>query len=410
MIKIVRAEEFRRKIVSSPDVSKVVAEILEDVRLRGDAAVKEYEERFDRVKLETLELAAHTPAVSTEYLRMLERAAENIRAFHEKQRHEGFMFTPRDGVLLGQRVIPLDTVGVYVPGGTAAYPSSVLMNVIPAVVAGCRRIVVATPPRVRPEIVAAAKIAGASQVFQMGGAQAVAAMAFGTESVPKVDKITGPGNIYVAEAKRQVFGRVGIDMVAGPSEILIIADKDNNPVHLAADMLAQAEHDKLASAVLITDSADLAEKVKSEVERQLQALPREEIAREAIENNSAIILVENLNDAAKIADDFAPEHLELCVAEPFGFMTRIHNAGSIFLGKNSPEALGDYYAGANHVLPTMGTARFSSPLSVDDFVKKTQYIAYSHDALMQSAGDIEAFAMSEGLQGHARSITVRRHD
>lgn len=408
-MKITDAESFRRNKAASPDVSRTVRGIIEDVKARGDEAVIEYEERFDHVRLESLELKDAEVNVSKEYFAMLERAAENIRAFHEKQKRTGFLFSPREGVVLGQRVIPVGTAGVYVPGGTASYPSSVLMNVIPAVIAGVKEVVIATPPMPKPEIAAAARVAGASRIFTMGGAQAIAALAYGTQTVPKADKITGPGNVYVAEAKRQVFGEAGIDMVAGPSEILIIADKDNNPAHIAADMLAQSEHDRLASAVLVTDCKELAEKVCEEAERQLRILPREAIAREAIDNNGAVILVKDIAEAVRFADTFAPEHLELCVAEPFEVMTHIHNAGSIFLGKHSPEALGDYFAGANHVLPTMGTARFSSPLSVDDFVKKTQFMYYSHDALMDCADDIEAFALSEGLEGHARSITARRN-
>jgi len=313
-----------------------------------------------------------------------------------------------DGIVLGQRVIPLERAGLYIPGGTASYPSSVLMNAIPAKIAGCHEIFIATPPPVKPEIIMAAKIAGVNRIFAMGGAQAVAALAYGTETVPKVDKITGPGNIYVAEAKRQVFGQVSIDMIAGPSEILIIADEDNNPAHLAADMLAQSEHDKSARAVLITDSVELAENVSRQIEAQITGLERHEIARASIDNEGMIIIVDELPEAAAIANDIAPEHLELCVHEPFGWLGRIKNAGSIFLGASSPEALGDYYAGANHTLPTMGTARFSSPLSVDDFVKKSQFIYYTEEALAAASGDIEMFARSEGLTGHAESIAIRR--
>ena len=415
MIRIVNAKDFRRADirVQAQDVSSTVAGIIEDVRTRGDSAVIEYEERFDGAELSALEVTPEETeealtAVGEEYTAMLARAAENIRAFHLRQARNGFMFSPKDGVILGQRVIPLQRVGLYVPGGTAAYPSTVLMNAIPAKIAGCEEIVIATPPEIRPEILAAAHVAGVSRVFKMGGAQAVAAMAFGTESIPRVDKIVGPGNVYVAEAKRQVFGRVAIDMIAGPSEILIIADGDNNPAYIAADMLAQAEHDKLASAILITDSHELAEKVSREIEEQIVSLSRHDIARASIDTNGAIVIVKNLDEAAGIADDIAPEHLELCVDNPFEFMTKIRNAGSVFLGRHSPEALGDYYAGPNHTLPTMGTARFSSPLSVDDFVKKSQYIYYSQEALGLVTDDIDTFAQSEGLTGHARSVTIRR--
>ncbi|MBQ7221062.1 MAG: histidinol dehydrogenase [Synergistaceae bacterium] len=414
MIRIVNAEDFRRADINlqAKDVSSTVAAIIDDVRVNGDSAVLEYERRFDRVELSGLEVTRTETeealrAVGEEYIAMLQRAAENIRAFHTKQVRTGFMFSPKEGVILGQRVIPLQRVGLYVPGGTASYPSSVLMNAIPAKIAGCEEIIIATPPEIRPEILAAAHVAGVTRVFKMGGAQAVAALAYGTESVPRVDKIVGPGNVYVAEAKRQVFGRVAIDMIAGPSEILIIADKNNSPAHLAADMLAQSEHDKLASAILITDSQDLAGSVSGEIESQIVKLSRHDIARASIDDNGAIVIVKNIAEAVKIANEVAPEHLELCVDEPFEVMTRIRNAGSVFLGKNSPEALGDYYAGPNHTLPTMGTARFSSPLSVDDFVKKSQYIYYTEEVLRAAAGDIDRFAMSEGLTGHARSVTIR---
>ncbi len=417
MIQITDAENFSRTDINtvSPDVTQTVSAIIDDVRQNGDKAIIEYERKFDGVNLSSLavspdEVSAALSVVGDEYLSMLKRAAANIHAFHEKQVRSGFMFSGSEGVILGQRVIPLERVGLYVPGGTASYPSSVLMNAIPAKIAGCDEIYIATPPEIKPEIIAAAHVAGVTRVFKMGGAQAVAGLAYGTESVPRVDKIVGPGNIFVAEAKRQVFGRVAIDMIAGPSEILIIADEDNNPSHIAADMLAQSEHDKLASAILITDSRNFAQKVSEAIEEQLPKLKRYEIARASIDSNGRIIIVDELFEAVKIANDIAPEHLEICTSDPFEWITagRIRNAGSIFLGKNSPEALGDYYAGANHTLPTMGTARFSSPLSVDDFVKKSQYIYYTHEALSSAADDIERFAMSEGLTGHANSITIRR--
>ena len=414
MIRIVKAEDFHRADINvqAKDVSSIVAGIIDDVRVNGDSAVMEYERKFDHVELSGLEVTqAETEeslrAVGEDYMSMLMRAAENIRAFHSRQVRNGFAFSPKEGVILGQRVIPLQRVGLYVPGGTASYPSSVLMNAIPAKIAGCEEIVIATPPTIKPEIIAAAHVAGVTRVFKMGGAQAVAAMAYGTESVPRVDKIVGPGNVYVAEAKRQVFGRVAIDMIAGPSEILIIADGNNDPAHLAADMLAQSEHDRLASAILITDSEDLAGKVSAEIESQVVSLIRHDIARASIDNCGAIVIVKDIADAVRMANEIAPEHLELCIDNPFEVLTRIRNAGSVFVGRHSPEALGDYYAGPNHTLPTMGTARFSSPLSVDDFVKRSQYIYYTHEALDGAAPDIESFALSEGLTGHARSVTIR---
>ena len=419
MIKINTAENFIRDFRSkgtektNPEIIETVAKILEDVKIRGDKAVKEYEKKFDGVDLEELEVSeaekdSALKIVGEDFIKILERAAKNIYDFHSKQLRNGFMFSNSDGVILGQRVIPLEKVGLYVPGGTASYPSTVLMNAIPAKIAGCENIIVTTPPEIKPEIIAASHVAGVDRIYKIGGAQAVAALAFGTESVMKVDKIVGPGNIFVAEAKRQVFGHVAIDMIAGPSEILIIADEKNSPSNIAADLLAQAEHDRLASSILITDSKILAERVRDEIENQITKLERHDIARASIDNNGAVILVETLKEAENIANEIAPEHLELCVENPFESLTRIRNAGSVFLGKYSPEALGDYYAGANHTLPTMGTARFSSPLSVDDFVKKSQYIYYNEDALKKVSDDIEAFAKSEGLTGHANSITIRR--
>ncbi|MBQ3757988.1 MAG: histidinol dehydrogenase [Synergistaceae bacterium] len=417
MIKIITASQFSHKReltkTSAPDVSKDVRNIIADVRARGDDALREYAMKFDGIKLERLEVSQEEfdqalNIVGERYIEILTRSAENIRAFHTRQLREGFMFSPKGGVILGQRVIPLEKVGLYVPGGTASYPSSVLMNAIPAKIAGCQEIIVATP-KPSNEIMAAAKIAGVTRMFRIGGAQAIAALAYGTEAVPKVDKITGPGNSYVAEAKRQVYGDVGIDMIAGPSEILIIADKNNFASHLAADMLAQAEHDRNATAILITNSRRVANNVSREIELQIEKLERQSIARESIDNNGAIIIVKSINDAVDIANEIAPEHLEICVEEPFGMMTKIRNAGSIFIGRNSPEALGDYYAGANHVLPTMGTARFSSPLSVDDFVKKSQFIYYTAgEPFLTASKDIEEFAMSEGLTAHARSVSIRR--
>ena len=335
--------------------------------------------------------------------------------FHEKQVRNSFIVSipDRSGVIMGQKVVPLDKVGLYVPGGTASYPSSVLMNAIPAKIAGVKEIVMVSPSKggvINPVILAAAKIAGIDRIFKIGGAQAVAALAFGTESVPAVDKIVGPGNAFVAEAKKQVYGKVAIDMIAGPSEILVVADGTCNPKYVAADMLSQAEHDKMASAVLVTDSMDLAQAVSAELERQLKLLPREEIARTSIDNNGKIIVADDLHAAIEIANEIAPEHLEICVDNPFDYLDEIRHAGSVFLGKNCPEALGDYFAGPNHTLPTSGTAKFSSPLSVDDFVKKYQYSYYTRDALRKVADDVAYFAEAEGLQAHARSVTVRFED
>ena len=416
MIKIIDAKNFSYTHIneSNRDVSSIVREILEDVKISGDEAVIKYEKKFDGVELKSLEVSESEKdealkQTGPDFIKILERAAKNIHEFHSKQVRNGFAFSNNDGVILGQRIIPLEKVGLYIPGGTASYPSSVLMNAIPAKIAGCKEIFIATPPAIKPEIIAAAHIAGVTKIFKMGGAQAIAALAYGTESVARVDKITGPGNIFVAEAKRQVFGQVSIDMVAGPSEILIIADENNNPAFIAADMLAQAEHDKLASAILITNSKNFAEKVADEIEIQVEKLLRRDIARASIDSNGKIILVENINDAVKISNEIAPEHLEICLDNPFEWLTegKIKNAGSVFLGKNSPEALGDYFAGPNHTLPTMGTARFSSPLSVDDFVKKSQFIYYTRDALNIVADDIDKFAKSEGLTGHAKSVSIR---
>ena len=409
------SELFARK-VNGADVAGTVAEIIADVRRNGDAALKKYNEKFDKCTCESLEVseeefAAAMAAVPAEYLRVLERSAGNIREYHLRQVRHDYIVTAEDGSVLGQRVLPMARVGLYVPGGTAAYPSSVLMNAIPAKIAGVGEIVMTTPAgggSVSPAILAAARVAGVDRVFKVGGAQAVAALAYGTESVPRVDKIVGPGNAFVAEAKRQVYGQVAIDMIAGPSEILIVSDGKTSAKWLAADMLSQAEHDKLATAILITDSMEQALAVQSELERQLAALPREEIARASIENNGKIIVAEDLGEAVDIANEIAPEHLELCVDAPFDYLGRVRNAGSIFLGRYSPEPVGDYLAGTNHTLPTMGTARFSSPLSVDDFVKKSCFSYYTPAALEAAADDIAIFADAEGLHGHAVSATIRR--
>ncbi len=398
------------------DVGPVVADILADVQKNGDAALLRYTEKFDGAKLDSLlvtqeEVDAAYESVSEEYRAVLRQAAENIAEYHRNQIRPGFVMTRPNGVVLGQKVTPIERVGLYVPNGTAAYPSSLLMNCVPAKLAGCSMLVITTPPnadgKVDASILAAAKIAGVDLIFKVGGAQAVAALAYGTESVPRVDKIVGPGNAYVAEAKKQVFGKVAIDTIAGPSEVLIVADDTNDPAVVAADMLAQAEHDVMATSVLVTDSGRLAKAVAQELERQLPLLPREAIARASIENNGKIVLVQSLEDAIDCANEIAPEHLELCVDDPFAYLGRVKNAGSIFLGKHAPEALGDYMAGPNHTLPTTGTARFGSPLSVDDFVKKSQYTYYSREALADVRERLMLFAEQEGLHGHANSVGIR---
>lgn len=398
------------------NVADAVTEIIKNVRAKGDAALFEYSEKFDRVVLSSLEVSKEEietafELVEPEFISILEEAKENIYAFHSRQVRNSFLINDKDGVVIGQKVIPIEKVGLYVPGGTAAYPSSVLMNAIPAKIAGCAEIVMVTPPfkdgSVNPAILAAAKVAGVDRIFKVGGAQAVAALAYGTDSVPAVDKIVGPGNAYVAEAKKQVFGRVSIDMIAGPSEILVIADKDNDPVCVAADLLSQAEHDKNATAVLVTDSTELAEAVSNELERQIPMLSRAEIARCSIDNNGKIIITDSIDEAIYVANGLAPEHLEICLDDPFKYLDKIKNAGSVFMGKYCPEALGDYFAGPNHTLPTSGTARFSSPLSVDDFVKKTQFSYYTKEALEKVAKKVEFFANKEGLGAHAKSAVIR---
>ena len=357
------------------------------------------------------EIEEATAQTGAEFMAVLEKAAANIRKFHSRQVRNSFIINDEPGVVMGQKVIPVDRAGVYVPGGTAPLSSTVLMDVIPAKIAGVKEVILATPPgrdgKIDPSILAAAKVAGADLIVRAGGAQAIAALAYGTESVPKADKIVGPGNAFVAEAKRQVYGVVSIDMIAGPSEILVAADGKSNPAYLAADLLSQAEHDKAASAVLVTDSMELAEQVRDELEKQIPLLDRAEIARVSIDNNGKIIVAEDLKTVIDIANEIAPEHLELCVDNPFDWLDSIRHAGSVFLGRNCPEALGDYMAGPNHTLPTQGTAKFSSPLSVDDFVKKTQYTYYTRDALAAIAQDVAAFARKEGLTGHARSATIR---
>lgn len=421
MIKILKRSEVSDEEVfarssSATDVSATVAEILENVRTNGDAALREYTEKFDRVKLERIEVAQEEideafSSVDKRLIDVLNKSAANIREFHGRQVREGFEIKKPDGTVLGQKITPIAKAGLYVPGGTAAYPSTVLMDSIPAVIAGCDEVIMVSPPgpdgKINPAILAAAKVAGIGRIYKVGGAQAIAALAYGTESIPKVDKIVGPGNAFVAEAKKQVFGVVSIDMIAGPSEILVVSDGKSDPRCIAADLLSQAEHDKNASAVLVTDSADFASEVSAELECQIPLLERREIARASIDTNGKIIIAETLDEAVEISNRIAPEHLELCVDDPFGYFGKVRNAGSVFLGRNCPEALGDYFAGPNHTLPTSGTARFSNPLSVDDFIKKTQYTYYTRDALEKVYDDIAFFACTEGLTGHARSVRAR---
>lgn len=421
MIKIyeygqVENKEIFARMASKANVEQIVTDIINDVRENGDDALYRYCEKFDGAKLDSLEVtkAEFDEALAVtepEFLRILESAAKNIRLFHEQQKRQSFIVSGEKGALLGQRVLPIEKAGLYVPGGTAAYPSTVLMDSIPAKIAGVEEIVMVTPPskdgKVNSAILAAAYIAGVDRVFKIGGAQAVAALAYGTESVPQVDKIVGPGNAFVAEAKKQVFGQVAIDMIAGPSEILVVADATAKPENVAADLLSQAEHDKLASTVLVTDSMALANAVSAELEKQIPLLERAEIARASIDNNGKIIVADTLYAAIEISNELAPEHLELCVDNPFDYLDAVKNAGSIFMGKYCPEALGDYYAGPNHTLPTGGTARFSSPLSVDDFVKKSQFIYYPQEAFEAVARDVDFFARKEGLTAHGKSATVR---
>ncbi len=421
MIKILKCgevtnDEIFARVVPTVDVAAIVTDIINNVRTRGDAALYEYCEKFDKAKLTCLQVSPEEieealSLVEPRFIEVLKLAADNIRAFHEKQVHNSFILNNRPGIVMGQKVIPVDRAGLYVPGGTAAYPSTVLMDAIPAKIAGVPEVVMVTPPgadgKVNPVILAAAAIAGVDKIFKLGGAQAVAALAYGTESVPKVDKIVGPGNAFVAEAKKQVFGVVSIDMIAGPSEILIVADGKTDPRCAAADLLSQAEHDRLASAVLVTDSIELAQAVQTELEVQIPQLERADIARESIDRNGKIIVAEDLWAAIDIANELAPEHLELCVDAPFDYLDAIRHAGSIFMGRNCPEALGDYLAGPNHTLPTGGTAKFSSPLSVDDFVKKTQYTYFTRDALEAVADDVAFFATKEGLTAHAKSAVIR---
>ncbi|MCI6991670.1 MAG: histidinol dehydrogenase [Clostridiales bacterium] len=421
MIQIFKEGETDRQTIFArkdpvDSVAAPVQAILADVKANGDAALKKYTKEFDGVDLTSIEVGMGAidegfRAADPGLVEILYRAADRIVAFHQRQVRNSFLINDEEGILMGQKILPLQRVGLYVPGGTAAYPSSVLMNCIPAKLAGVKEICMVTPPgkngKIPPNILAAARICGVDRVFRVGGAQAVAALAYGTESVPKVDKIVGPGNQFVAEAKKQVFGQVGIDMVAGPSEILVIADGKCTPQIVAADLLSQAEHDPNASAVLVTDSQELALAVQAAIEEQIPKLLRKDIARASIDNNGKIILAQSLDTAVEISNEIAPEHLEVCVDQPFDVLSKITNAGSVFLGRNCPEALGDYFAGPNHTLPTSGTARFSSPLSVDDFVKKMQYTYYTKDALAKAQMSVSNFAKKEGLTGHARSIDIR---
>ena len=423
MIKIIKAADAKtqdiltRDIKTKSGVEDIVTDIIENVKANGDAALFEYSKKFDSAELKSLEVTKEEieSAYNSEdrdYINTLQKARDNIFAFHSRQVRNNFIINDNDGIVLGQKITPIEKVGLYVPGGTASYPSTVLMNAVPAKIAGVKEIVMVTPPDkngcVPSAILAAAKVAGVDRIFKTGGAQAVAALAFGTESVPKVDKVVGPGNVFVATAKRMLYGIVDIDMIAGPSEILVIAQSNCDPELVAADLLSQAEHDKLASAVMITDSEELAKKVSDELEKQIPELPRAEIARASIDTNGKIIIVKDLDEAVAISNEIAPEHLEVCVDDPFLLLNKIKNAGSIFLGKNVPESLGDYFAGPNHTLPTSGTARFSSPLSVDDFIKKSSFIYYSEDALLSVADDVVRFAEKEGLQAHGRAVSKRR--
>lgn len=429
MIRIIEANGDEKKFLEETEkragevgaeVEKTVKAILENVKNNGDKAVKEYTAKFDcpnakyyRVPDEAIQDAlTEANEKSPEFVEAMLNAVENITAFHTRQKREGFCVTEENGVIMGQRVRGLDKVGLYVPGGTAAYPSSVLMNAIPAKIAGVKEVIMVTPPlkdgSANKDILVAAALCGVDRIYLTGGAQAIAALAYGTEEIPRVSKIVGPGNIFVATAKKLVYGNVDIDMVAGPSEILVIADKTANPVYLAADLMSQAEHDRLASAIMITTSREIAEKTKAEIERQVQTLSRKEIIEESLKNYGAIIVCGNMDYAVEIANKIAPEHLEVCAENPLEYIGKLDNVGSLFLGNHSPEPLGDYYAGPNHVLPTGGTARFYSPLGVDSFVKRSSYIYYTKDALLEAADDIIMIAKREQLTAHANSIEVRK--
>lgn len=409
-------KELARSQFSYDDVNETVENILKNVKKRGDKALFEYTKKFDKVDLKTLEVSEEEiqkafDTIDKELLEVIKYSHDNIKLFHEKQVRNNFIVKKENGVSLGQIINPIEKVGLYVPGGTAAYPSTVLMNAVPAKIAGCKEIIMVTPPTsdgtILPSLLVAAKIAGVDRIFKVGGAQSIAALSYGTERIPKVYKIVGPGNIYVAMAKKMVYGKVSIDMIAGPSEVLIIADDSANPVHVAADLLSQAEHDKLAASILVTNSKELAKNVAEQLEIQLKELEREEIARVSIETQGRIIVTKTIDEAIKISNEIAPEHLELAVSNPFELLTKIKNAGSIFMGHNTPEPLGDYLAGPNHTLPTSGTAKFSSPLSVDDFIKKSSFIYYSKEGLEEVKDKVIKFAESEGLTAHACSVAKR---
>lgn len=424
MIKIMKYgevsnEEIFSRFEPASSVTDIVSEIIDNVRKNGDKALFEYCRRFDRAEIESLvvseeEIKEAFDSVAPEFIEILKEAAENIKTFHTLQKRDGFKLEKENGVIVGQKIIPVDRAGLYVPGGTAAYPSTVLMDAIPAKIAGVKEVCITTPPnsegKINPVILATAKVAGVDKIYKVGGAQAIAALAFGTETINKADKIVGPGNAFVAEAKKQVYGKVSIDMIAGPSEILVLSDSKSNPKYIAADLLSQAEHDRMASAVLVTDSEEFANAVAAEIENQLPQLLRAEIARASIDNNGKIIIADNLMQAVEIANEIAPEHMEVCVDNPFDYLESIRHAGSVFLGRNCPEAMGDYFAGPNHTLPTSGTAKFSSPLSVDDFIKKTQYIYYTKEALDEAAPKVSYFAQAEGLTAHAKSAVIRSEE
>lgn len=424
MIKIMKYgevsnEEIFSRFEPTSSVNDIVSEIIDNVKKNGDKALFEYCRKFDRAEIESLvvseeEIKEAFDSVAPEFIEILKEAAENIKTFHTLQKRDGFKLEKENGVIVGQKIIPVDRAGLYVPGGTAAYPSTVLMDAIPAKIAGVKEVCITTPPnsegKINPVILAAAKVAGVDKIYKVGGAQAIAALTFGTETINKADKIVGPGNAFVAEAKKQVYGKVSIDMIAGPSEILVLSDSKSNPKYIAADLLSQAEHDRMASAVLVTDSEEFANAVAAEIENQLPQLLRAEIARASIDNNGKIIIADNLMQAVEIANEIAPEHMEVCVDNPFDYLESIRHAGSVFLGRNCPEAMGDYFAGPNHTLPTSGTAKFSSPLSVDDFIKKTQYIYYTKEALDEAAPKVSYFAQAEGLTAHAKSAVIRSEE
>ena len=423
MIKTINYKECKslddillRSQFSHDDINEKVKAILEDVKQNGDNALKKYAKMFDNAEIENLEVTQEEideayKNIDERFKETLKLAYNNIEKFHKKQLRNSYITNEEDGIVMGQIINPIEKVGVYIPGGTAVYPSSLLMNVVPAKVAGVNEIILVSPPnkegKINNNILAAAKVAGVNRVFKIGGAQAIAALSYGTESIPKVYKIVGPGNIYVAMAKRLVFGEVSIDMVAGPSEVLIIADETASPIHIAADMLAQAEHDKLASSILITTSKEIAEKTKEELYKQLEKLSRKDIAMESIENNGRIIITETIDEAIYISNEIAPEHLEISIKDPFSVLSKVKNAGSIFLGDYTPEALGDYLSGANHVIPTSGTAKFASPLSVDDFIKKSYITYYTKDALEKVKDNVINFAEHESLEAHANSVRIR---